>query len=244
MARNTQLQVLLNMLKGEIGSDLSSQVSPGGDSVMNQQLSNQQNWLATEYDWPFLEIRNDLTIPAGQRYTAMPLSGGNPLFELERPIKAECQWSNLWNPMELGITIYDYNTVNPDLGQTLVPIVKWQLYNVNGFGTQFEVWPVPSMPLTVRLTGQGIVPALVNPTDTAVLDDMLIVLFTAAQLMARFKQADAQAMAARAQSRLNKIRQGYPKPNGMFVVSDGQQGWRKRDWSKQPTVATMISGPQ
>jgi len=232
------------MLKGEIGNDLDSSVSPGGDSVMNQQLANQQNWLATEYDWPFLEIRNDLQLQPNVRYYNLPVNGGNPIFELERPIKAECLWSNLWTPVELGITIYDYNTINPDIGQTMAPAVKWQLYNVAGAGTQFEVWPVPSMAMTLRLTGQQILTPLVQDTDTAMLDDMLIVLFTAAQLLARYRQSDAQAMAARAKSRLDKLRQGYPKPNGMFVLSDGDTGWKRRDWSRQPTVATMISGPK
>ena len=35
------------MLKGELGNDIDSSVSPGGDTVMLQKIYNIQTWLAT-----------------------------------------------------------------------------------------------------------------------------------------------------------------------------------------------------
>src|ERR1700690_1711746 len=91
---------ILSMLKGELGNDLDSAISPGGDAVFYQQLYNQQNWLATMYDWPFLIIRNDAPLAQGQRYYQLPTDGnGNQIFDLSRPkgMRGECYWSNLWN---------------------------------------------------------------------------------------------------------------------------------------------------
>ena len=122
-------QNILAMLKGEIGNDMDSAVSPGGDAVLYQQIYNQQNWLQSEYDWPFLRIYQDIQLNFNQRYYPMPTdTEGNQVFQLDRPISAWCYWSSLWSPTDIGITWQDYNIINPDLGMTLVPVKKWQLY--------------------------------------------------------------------------------------------------------------------
>ena len=99
-------QNILSMLKGEIGNDMDSAVSPGGDSVLLQQIYNQQNWLQSEYDWPFLRIYQDIQLNFNQRYYPMPTdTEGNQVFQLDRPINAWCYWSSLWSPTDIGITI-------------------------------------------------------------------------------------------------------------------------------------------
>jgi len=361
MRGNTALNIL-SMLKGELGNDMDSTVAPGGDAVLYQQIYNQQNWLATMYGWPFLTIRNDIQLAQSVRYYQLPTdSQGNQIFDMSRPngMRAECYWSNLWNETDLGISLFDYNTINPDIGMTLVPVKKWVLYQppartyapltaptatagsagllsgsyqyavtyVTSYGetdfcplsaavtvtskqmnltalpvstdsavtgrriyrtngtvagtfylvatipaagttytdttadsalpllpsasfntTQapgFEVWPVPSDgTMKFRLWGQRTLSPFAQPTDRADLDDMLIVLFSAAQWFTNANPNKAQAAVAKAKSYLDNIRQGYPAPNEMFVLDDESAigGWGRRDWSKQPTVATMIAG--
>jgi len=239
---------ILSMLKGEIGNDMDSSVSPGGDAVLYQQIYNQQNWLLSEYDWPFLRIYSDTPLAQNQRYYPMPADpNSNPLFNLDRPIKGQCYWSNLWNDTDLGITIYDYNVVNPDIGMTLVPVKKWQLYlNPASQGTlQFEVWPVPSDgTMKFRMTGQAFPPSFASPTDKAVLDDMLIMLFTAAQFFSMANPNKAQAAVAKAKAKLDRLMQGYNVQNDIFCLDSESGGGRfgNRDWSRQPTVATMLGG--
>ncbi len=362
--RGNTASAILSMLKGELGNDMDSSVAPGGDSVLLQQIYNQQNWLATMYDWPFLIIRYDLALGQSVRYYQLPTdSQGNQLFDMSRPkgMRGECYWSNLWNPTDLGISLYDYNVINPDIGMTLVPVKKWTLYQpasrayapaaapttaagatgtlsggyqyavtfLTGYGetdfsplspvlsvtskqvnltaipvssdpavtkrriyrtsgtvagvfylvstiadnstttytdttadsalpslaasssntTQspgFEVWPVPSDgTMKFRLWGQRTLSPFAQPTDRADLDDMLIMLFSAAQFFSMSNPNKSQAAIAKAKSYLDNIRQGYPAPNEMFVLDDESThgGWRRRDWSKQPTVATMIAAP-
>ena len=351
------------MLKAEIGNDQDSSVSPGGDNVLYGQIYNQQNWLATMYGWPFLEIRFDISLGQNVRYYQLPTdTEGNQVFDISRPkgMRAECYWSNLWNPTDLGISMFDYNVINPDIGMTLVPVKKWTLYQpptrtyapltacsaaagaagtLSGFyqyavtyltaygetefsplstavsvtskqmsltalpvstdtmvtgrrlyrttgtvagtfylvatlpagGTTytdttadsalpvlpsasanttqaagFEVWPVPSDgTMKFRLWGQRTLSPFAAPTDRADLDDMLIMLFSAAQFFSMSNPNKSQAAIAKAKSYLDNIRQGYPAPNEMFVLDDESThgGWRRRDWSKQPTVATMIAAP-
>jgi len=362
MRGNTAANIL-SMLKAEIGNDQDSSVAPGGDNVLYGQIYNQQNWLATMYDWPFLIIRYDTALGQNVRYYQLPTdSEGNQVFDISRPkgMRGECYWSNLWNPTDLGISLYDYNVINPDIGMTLVPVKKWTLYQpplrtyapltapttaagatgllsgayqyaltyFTSYGetefsplsasltvatkqvsltalpvssdaavtgrrlyrtsgtvpgvfylvatlpavgstytdnladsalpaipsqsantTQaagFEVWPVPSdSTMKFRLWGQRTLSPFAQPTDRADLDDMLIMLFSAAQFFSTANPNKAQAAIAKAKSYLDNIRQGYPAPNEMFVLDDESThgGWRRRDWSKQPTVATMIAGP-
>ena len=240
---------ILSMLKGEIGNDMDTSVSPGGDAVLYQQIYNQQNWLLSEYDWPFLRIYSDISLAQGQRYYPMPSDpNSNPMFNLDRPIKGQCYWSNLWNDTDIGITIYDYNVVNPDIGMTLVPVKKWQLY-INPSNPsaplQFEVWPVPSDgTMKFRMTGQQFPASFANPTDKATLDDMLIMLFCAAQFFSMANPNRAQAAVAKAKARLDRLIGGYNTANDIFVLdSENTSGrFQRRDWSMQPTVATMIGG--
>ena len=129
--RGNTASAILSMLKGELGNDMDSSVSPGGDAVMLQKIYNIQTWLATMFDWPFLIIRDDIPLQQNVRYYPLPTDGqGNQIFDMSRPkgMRGECYWSNLWNPTDLGICLYDYNAINPDIGMTLVPVKKWTLY--------------------------------------------------------------------------------------------------------------------
>ena len=246
MARGTQLQVLLAMLKTELAVDSSSQIAPGGDAVLNTTLANQQQWLASEYDWPFLEIRQDMNLTPGGRYYAFPTNGsGAQVFNMEREIIAECYWSTLWYTVEKGIKLINYNTLNPELGQKLDPVLRWQPYNWDGTNdlVQFEVWPLPATATRLRLSGQRAINQLVNPTDTADLDDLLIVLFSASELSARYGDQAAAAKAKRAQMRLDRLRGGITGPNRIFNMRGNAAGSRSHQNVDRPMVGVNFTPP-
>lgn len=240
--RGTQLSVLLAMLKAEMGSDTDSNVAPGADSLWMSVLGNQQKWLATEMDWPFLELRADVTLVPGTRYYNFPVIQGFA-FDLSSEILAQCYWSTYWNDIRMGINIADFNSLNPDLNVRVDPVRAWQLYNSGaGATTQFEVWPLPATATQLRLTGQRVLNPLVASTDTADLDDMLIVLFTAAELLQRMNQQDAPAKLSKAQKLLARLRGGMVAPTEIFNIGAGR-GQTRRDWEGRPTVAVNFSPP-
>lgn len=230
MARGTTLTNLLTMLKGELGVDSDTTVAPGGDDVLTASLTNKQRWLAGEYDWPFLEIREEMNMTAGTRYYTFPTT-----FNMEREIRAECYWSNLWYSIEDGIKLINYNTLNPELNQRLDPVIRWQPYNGSGTVTQFEVWPLPATATRVRLTGQRVLNAL-SVSVPADLDDTLIVLFAAAELAMRYQSADAQSLGARAQVRLQRLRAGIPAPSQVFSMRGERAGSRSHREAMRPMV--------
>jgi hypothetical protein len=82
------------------------------------------------------------------------------------------------------------------------------------------------------------IPALSANADTCVLDDLLIVQWTAAKLLARMKSSDAGAMLNEAQETLKKLLGGDNSASQVFNMGGSRHGaLRDRDPSQIPTVA-------
>lgn len=221
------------MLKGELSADSDSSVSPGGDDVLNAQLASQQKWLALRYDFSDLNLRKELNLVPGTRYYDFPAG-----LEVSRKILFESYWSNLWYSVEPGIRLMNYNTLNPELNMRLDPVIRWQKYRPDNTKVQFEVWPLPATATRLRLTGQMVLPALAADADTCALDDLLIVQWTAAKLLARMKSADAAAMLSEAQETLKRLLGADNSPSQVFSMGGSPRGaQRHRDRSTIPTVA-------
>jgi len=220
---------LLNMLKVHTGHNPA--VGTANDTVFYQILSDVQRWLASEWDWPFLRTRFDVTLKASTRFFSMPTA-----LDTQRPIKVEVKYNQAWQEVDYGIGSDEYNDVDSDLGTTLDPVQRWQWGTQQSATSetseqgQFEVWPIPASDGQIlRFTGQRVPVSLVgsdgNPTTSAVadLDDELIVLFAAAELLARYDQKDAQIKLTRAQQRLLKLRAIYPSRKQDYILGSGQR---------------------
>lgn len=235
MATGTTLANLLLMLKAELSSDTDSTVSPGADAVLKIKLGNTQKWLGLNYDFSDLNIRRDISLAAGTRYYDFPTTGGNQDFNLNRKLVVECYWSNLWYSVTNGILPMNYNTLNPELGMKLDPVIRWKKYLPTSGPVQIEVWPLPATATRLRLTGQKAMAALANDNDTCELDDLLIVQFTAAKELARMQSADAPAMLSEANKTLARLVGGDNSEDQTFNMNGRRAGNRQRD--DVPTVA-------
>jgi hypothetical protein len=213
MARLTALSTLYTMLMARIGADTSF---TGTKSRYYQLLSDKQKWLANEYDFPFLEDRFDVACAGGSRYVSFPTidnAGVTVAMNLERPYKVEVFWNNVWSELEYGIGSEEFNYLNSDqAGNAQDPIQRWR-WSSEG---KFEVWPVNNTAQAVRFTGQRALDTLVADSDTCDLDDLTIVLFVAADILIKGKQADGPGTLAAAQERLARQRGAYPgRPKGL-----------------------------
>lgn len=209
MARGTALSDLMEMLKAEIGYSLEDGVAVAEDARLKILLSTTQKWLAADFDWPFLKRTGDVVMSAGDRAGVLPTT-----LDYERPVMVFSLYQNLWKSVTYGISPPDFNVWNSDNDERQDPVVKIQYAT----DTTFEVWPIPATDTIVRFTGRKRLNNLEEDGDTADLDDLLIVLFTAAELLANQKQADAQAKLARAQARLNTLKSVYPAPLQVFKL--------------------------
>ena len=73
----------------------------------------------------------------------------------------------------------------------------------------------------VRIHGIKNLGGLINDSDKADLDDQLIVLYSAAEMLARQKQADAQNKLAQAQAHYNRLKARLAKTE-TFVIGGGE----------------------
>jgi len=239
MARGTALSELVEMTKAELMADTDNAVSPGGDAIIKLQLAMQQKWLALRWHWPFLKLEKDVDLTAGENIYDFPNTAGTGLFELGKPVAAFCYFGELWNELCVGINPKYYNSLNPDLDHRADPVTNWDFFREsNATALKFEVWPLPATANKIRFVGQMTLPDLTGDAHTAILDDLLIVQFTAAKLATRMKQADAPALLAQANETLRELRKGYSTETVEFCTSGPSKP--PRDWQR-PTVATMIS---
>ncbi len=224
MASGTPLSELLLMLKAEIGDSLTTGVNAANDPLYRRLLSNKQKWLAHEYDFPNLQAEATVSLTQGTRFYTFPTS-----ISRDRPVLVEAlEGTNFWIPLEYGIGAEQFITYNSDLGQQGFPIFRWQFNNDGSTPLttldRIEVWPIPNQTTSLRITGQIVLPALVQDTDKAVLDDMLIVLFTAADYLARNDQPDAQLKLAEAQRLARQLSFTLPRKLSTFKIGGGSPG--------------------
>jgi len=196
MARGTQFSQLVYMLRAEIRR--STNVNVGVDDLPELKQAINQNYAIqwARFDWPFLDkFYPALRLNAGQRYYTLP--GG---LTYDRIKAAAVYFSGVPQRVQRGITFEDYVLFDPDSGSTLGasdggpwnatgaysdPVLKWDIRAGNAGQEQLEVWPVPSSNSQfMRFWGYAASPYLVNDADQCWLDDMLVVLYSAAGLLA------------------------------------------------------------
>jgi len=218
MARNTTLQVLLNDLRSESGHAISSALGKSTQEMMTNLLNRVQRRLWEDFAWPFLQVKKDITLQAGQRYYDIP-SG----ITLERVERAVFKNGSSWQKIFYGITAYDYTKHDSDTGTRSWPIWKYEAYGLS----QVEVWPIPSENANTttgdglfRLEGTGDLSAFVSMSDTADLDDQLIVLFAAAELLTRQKSPDAQLKQQQANVHYQRLRARLSKTEPLILGED------------------------
>lgn len=218
MARGAQLQSLVSYLRAEAG--LSQKVSVGTDQEdkLKHLLRRTQETLYDAHDWTFLQHFFSKALSAGQRYYDMP-SGLADTRIVEAAID---DGSEEPRPVDYGIGFAEYATYNSDEDERADPVERWDFRRTSATATQIEVWPIPaSSNQTLRFKGIRSLPALTANTDTAALDDHLIVLFAAAEIMASQENKGASLKLQLATDRLNVLKGLHAGPVKPFQMGGG-----------------------
>lgn len=220
MARGTQLSALVDALRAEIGASTNVAIGVNTLPSIKQILNRTQQLLWESFDWPFAYIERDEQLLNGQRYYTFDNE-----IDFGRITTAHVMYASAWRPLEYGIEPAQYNSSNPDLGMKNDPCTRWQHYE----GNQFEVWPTPaSDDCKVRFKAIKKLPKMINDSDVALLDDNLIVLFAAAELLSRAKSDDAASKLQAAQQLANKLK-GQGIKTDVFTLGGG--GDSSETWS-------------
>jgi len=220
MARNVSLGVLIDDLRAEAGHSLQANLGVQMREVLIKVLQRQQRRLWEDYDWTFLRVERDIAVAAGQRYYGFPVD-----LNLERLEKVEFKYGDRWIPVEYGIGRREYDTHDSDRGVRAFPIERWK----EADNDQFELWPIPSQNGStatssniLRFTGIRKLRPLVAESDVADLDDTLLVLYSAAEILAREKSADANVKLQMAEKHYNRLK-GRNSKTETFSLSGGNE---------------------
>jgi hypothetical protein len=230
LARGTTFGQLLIMLRTEARMDPNPALSKNMLPLMQQKLKRHYERLYDDFDWPFLKVKVDVTLQAGERYYDVPDS-----INLERIQTIETKWSNEWLPVERGITDDDYVVYDSDTDVRADPAMKWDVTDT-GSGEQLEIWPIPSVSGTLRIHAIRKKQELVADGDRCDLDDQLVVLYAAAELLASRKDSSAQVLLTAAKAREVTLMGRLTKTrNKTFVL--GGKGNRSPGERRRPRIS-------
>jgi len=212
MPLNTTLGELMTRLREECGHSVNPAQGQNTSTHHKRVLQRTQNFLWQDYAWNHLKVWREETLYAGQRYYTFEED-----LDFERVEEIWVKYSETWRQIQEGITLSHYNSSDPDLGEREDPVRRWQKYE----GNQYEVWPVPqSNDLKLRMRGVRKLRPFVSDDDQCDIDDELLVLFAASEILARQKSPDAQLKLDLATKRYNKLKAANSKSD-MFIMGGG-----------------------
>lgn len=205
MARGQTLLKLLDDLRAECRLSPNPSHNAQQRETQVRLLQRMQEWLYDDYDWPHLRIERTFPSQRGQRYYGLPKD-----IALERILHLEVRFGTRWLPVGTGIDTECYAGIDSDGGQQGWPVRRWRIWEDD----RIELWPVSDQDTgtgigddgSIKVVGIRNLRPFRDDTDVCDLDDRLIVLYAAAELLAAAGAKDAQLKLQQAAARYAKLK--------------------------------------
>lgn len=232
----TTLEEMVKNLRMHTRRSPDPNFGQGEEESLKRLLRDVQYFLYWDFDWPFLNVRRDITMQDGQRYYDVP---NDIIFENIRNIRGDGY--NRWTEVSRGITMEHYNIYDSDEGEESSPVRRWDIIDAGNGKEQIEVWPMPDEDgETIRIDAVKGLDPLTSDNDTATLDDRLIVFFAAAELLIGQDNNLAERKLQQANALYRRMRGGSQRREGgnAFVMGAGSR-LSDRDTSKPPMILSV-----
>ena len=221
------LASVMNLVKNEIRASLSA--GTADDAAIKQAVETKQEWLASMFDWAELDDEWDAT--ATGRYTAVPttdVAAASRSINFDRAVQLSHKWNSIWNSIQNGITLEQYNAFDSDAGDRQDPVLAWRFKP--GDRTYFEVWPIPTASAALRFTGQRKLLTLrtasvLDTAKTLDLDDMLVAFAVAADFLSG--KPEQASKAELFQMRFTAVRSANKTSDERFFIGGDQRSSRQ-----------------
>ncbi len=200
MSRGKQLQELVSQLRAETGRSQSVSVGTSELDNLKEQIRRMQELLYDDYDWPFLRVERSVALSAGHRYYDFPSD-----LNYDRLEVVKFKFGGVFTDVERGIGFDEYSIYDSNEDERSSPVIRWDVREENE-GGMLEVWPIPNVAGTIHFFGTKSLSPLIEDDDRADLDDRLIILFLAAEILARQNSPDARNKLDLANKRLIRLR--------------------------------------
>jgi hypothetical protein len=200
--RGSSLGTIIDAVRLEAKMSTASSRGVEDRTRIVQMVNRVYETLWDEHDWEFLRIdREDSykALAAGQRFYDFP-TGLRP----DDVGSAWLHWGTTWTRLEYGIDFRHYSMRNSEEDEREDPAQRWVVRS----NTQFEVWPMPASnnAQTVGFEGKrSFVKLADDDADNCALDDQMITLFVAAEILAGNKMPDAEVKMEMARARLSAL---------------------------------------
>jgi hypothetical protein len=221
MAVGTTLLNLRRMLRAEVGQSLNPAQGVNAQGQYDLMLDRSQRELWVGYDWPHLALRVDLTLSAGQDIYPYPTE-----MPFESVNQAYC-WDGVSGS---NASIVGYPIPRDTFSNTgrAWPVQFWQNQaSYTGGKTvpagSIRLWPIPDKAGKLVILGSAPVNALVADADVAVLDDTLITLFAAAEILAQQKSEGASIKLQKANQYLRRLLANQNADKARITILGGAQ---------------------
>lgn len=227
--RLTTLEQMLYDLRSECGVSTNPAVSRATRGRFITLLNRIQKRLWYDYDWEFLKIDRYIELQAGSKFYDFPTD-----IDMDRAVRLEMMWGGEWQKVGFGIDGKHYSQYSSGTDDNATgaersdPVWRWKYHLAPGSADpQLEAWPVPATdydPVTMegalKVYGIRKLQPLVNDADVCLLDSDMIVLYAAAEILAKKKAGDAQAKLENANSIYNRLK-GASTPVTPFQIGGG-----------------------
>ena len=193
-----QMAVMVSQLRSEVGHALSVAQGVNQYETLKYLLARTQEELWTAFVWPELVTRGHVSMVAGQPTYPYPVEVS---FDMIRQVFVGQSSSDNWDEIAYGIG-EDSIKADGTNSKRADPVQAWDV----GGPLTFRVYPTPNTTgSTIRFKGQRALSAFAADSDISTIDGTAIILFTAADLLARAKAEDAANKMQKAQRHLTKL---------------------------------------
>src|SRR5262245_60640456 len=190
MARHVQLVRILDQLRAEARLSLNPAHNRQVRETHVNLVQRIQDRLWDDFAWPHLRVQRFVKLQSGQRYYDTP-----DYIQIDNIENIQLYDSGGWCRLAPGIYAEHYSAHNSDLDERAYPPRRWQIHE----DEDIELWPISdtnadpeTMEGMLKFTGIRNLKPFVQDSDRADLDDRLIVMFGAAELLAAAGAKDAQ----------------------------------------------------
>lgn len=234
MARGVAFSELVLNLRAELRRSQAPGIGTEDLAPLKRTINHVVAVVSNKEDWPFLYRKfAPIAISPGDRFFDIPAG-----LVMERIISVKIKWGGSYYDIYRGITYDDYIAWDPEDDERSSPALKYDFQNIDG-AEQLEIWPISEGTQSLLFEGYVEHPKLVNDTDLCMLDDEIVLLFAAAELMGDSFKAEAQAKRDQANELLRLIKIKGARNDGAPVRMGLGSG---RDRPESGRAVVRISG--
>ena len=201
--RRKQFVQLISDLRAELGRSADPAVGVSDLPSLKQTITRNYESLYDDYDWPHLSVISPrVSLNAGQRYYDFPND-----IDCDKVNEVVVWWNGSPVPLTRGIGFEHYAEFDPEADQRSDPATHWDV-RFTGVREQCEIWPPPASTgsVKVQFRGKRKFTPLVDDADLCLIDNHLVVLTCAVELLPRAKSGDSQVKLAALQSRYGRLK--------------------------------------